>query len=353
MSFADPLWPCRSLRDNPFLQDHFANIDRQNEASTSNQNSNSADRFSGRSLKIENKDSKNKESDRFIRSTHRGRERDRDDRNEKNYRENTNQFIGRDKTAINDLGAKIIQQAMDPFEDTWDIDRLARVLVLANAIQKDEQGRVAKEEHKQQIQKEESADIKENVWNYATDPSGDFGSLDPARLKRVEALAKVIPKENHLIHTVSIQTGPIAKALPQRRELEERHHPLNIGDVKNKIHHHQQRIGVIKKGFQKAEQFIKKHIPKADPSQFEGKLSQQIIEAQNSIQEQKIQNFENLIRGIHDHAIGQCNVILSLIPNLNHSSTEFCEKHLMGQAGEGLENSFYYWTGSQIGRAHV
>ncbi|MFK5282615.1 hypothetical protein ACI3PL_23930, partial [Lacticaseibacillus paracasei] len=39
----------------------------------------------------------------------------------------------------------------------------------------------------------------------------------------------------------------------------------------------------------------------------------------------------------------------SLIPNLNHSSTEFCEKHLMGQAGEGLENSFYYWTGTATG----
>ncbi|MCH9632645.1 MAG: hypothetical protein S4CHLAM6_09830 [Chlamydiae bacterium] len=63
----------------------------------------------------------------------------------------------------------------------------------------------------------------------------------------------------------------------------------------------------------------------------------------------KFKILKNLMRGVNDYAIRQCNSLLCAIPGLNHSQEDFYEKHLMSRKGEGIESSFYYWTGNAVG----
>ena len=344
MSIADPIWPDRSLRDNPFLKDYFDEQDRMNEvqASISNLNSDSSNSSSDNSPRIENNNSCQKNDNPFIDSVR----AERDSYQDISMERKDNPFICHDKSKDNDLGARIIQVAMDPFEETWDIDRMTRVLILANEFKKDEKGRTDRKEHNTETDQKTSG-VKQEVWDYVTDPTGDFGSLDPARLKRVEALAKVIPQENHLIQIETSKSKNFSNQIRLDRSEDIQTEP----DIKNRIQHHNEQRGLIKKGVQKVEHFIEKHIPKVDYLQFNGKISQQIIKSQNKMQDQKIQNFENIIRGVNDYVVWQCNGLLSSIPGLKHSSKEFYDHHKMGKKGLGLENSFYYWMGAATGIA--
>lgn len=339
MSIADPIWPDRSLRNNPFLKDYFAEQDRINKPQTSiyYPNSDSSSSSSSNSPRIEHNSPHLRESNPFIHSI-------RDSHQERSQEREQRSFIHHEKPQDNDLGARIIQIAMDPFEDTWEIDRVARVLILANEFKKDEEGRIAQKEQNEQID-QKTSDIKQKLLDYVADPMGDFGSLDPGRLNRIEAIAKIIVQENPLIQN---EKGN-SEAPSKQTKFDPREDIQSEPDIKDKIQNHNQQRGLIKKGIQKVEHFIENHVPKVNPLQFTGKVSQQILHVQNKIQEQKVQNFENIIRGINDYVIWQCNGLLSCIPGLNHSSNEFYDHHKMGKKGEGLENSFYYWMGAATG----
>lgn len=339
MSIPDPIWPDRSLRENPFLKDYFAEQDRQNEPQKTIQDQNS-NISSDNKIKAEERPSRQRDSDPV------SHERDLYHDNERGHDNGNNPFIRSDTSQSNGLEAKIVEMAFDPFDETWDVDRIARVLILANEFQKDEEERALRREQNQ-VSEGASLDAKQKVFEYASDPLGDFGSLDPNRLKRVEALVNVIPKENHLIQSESSKLEP----LPNQVKIHDNGSFQNESDIRDKILLHQEKIGLVKKGIQKVEKFIEKHIPQADLNQFHGKDSKQYVKFQNDRENQKVQNFENTIRGINDYFVRNIDAFLGFVPGLNHSSQDFCDRHLMGRKGGGLENSLYYWTGTATGVA--
>ncbi len=349
MDFADPLHGDRSLRQNPFLQEYYADLDRQNQASASPKSC--VKSVHGRSFKVQNNPARSAHSKPLIAfasrdhnmARSRGGKCDVVRSYERDRNENSNRMIQNEVPATSDLGLKVFEIVVD--RDPLDIAGYARVLALANVFQRDEEQRAERRIDHRQVQVEINKEISKEAWDHFTDPFGDSDPLDLNQPRRVDALVKAIPSENHLIQIASGDGQKVSK----KSYIAERDIFQHESDVRNQIQDHQKKMGFIKKAGLKLEQFIEKNAPKANPLHFDGEISQKIIQVANASQDQKIQNFENIIRGINDYAVWSSDALLDIAPWVKHSSEEFYEKHRMKRKGDGFENSLYYGTGIALG----